>query len=406
MRTLFFVCLLLSILVAGCKVGQDNGTSTGQAPQITGFNPGTANPGQINIEGRIYGKNLTGILSVNLGSGVILQQFSSISESELYIFFSVLREAAGGPRDIVLTTTAGAANGKGLLNIGNNRYPEAIFTVHPTFGLKDTLFRFDASQSNDDGPIVNYKWTFGDHRQASGKIVNHKFDKAGSFEVLLQVTDNQNVTVNTSRFVDVAPSRPPLAAFNVSPTSGDLSTTFHFDGSPSRDPDGRISQWFWGFGDGKTASGEKVDHVFGSGGTFVVSLTVADNTGQPSLAQKSVAINGPGGGGPPPPPGGSECTVPANRPHTGLFGTIVSSDKPNRSIVIRLDDNTDCGNAFFKCGDFNNPTETAYYGAICRMFYLGNNTFDVRVVNSKAWPNPGDRAFLKFQTCNGSLSCP
>jgi FOG: PKD repeat len=372
MRTLFFAFLLLSVLIAGCKVGQDNGTSiTGQVPQITGFNPGTANPGQVNIEGRIYGRNLTGILSVNLGSGVILQQFSSISESELYIFFSVSRDAPPGPRDIVISTSGGAANGKSLLNIGNNRYPEAIFTVHPTFGLKDTLFRFDASQSNDDGPITNYKWIFGDHRQAIGKIVTHKFEKAGSYEVVLEVTDNQNITVNTSRFVDVAPSRPPLAAFIVSPTSGDTSTTFHFDGSPSRDSDGHISQWFWGFGDGKTASGEKVDHVFSSGGTFVVSLTVADNTGQPSLAQKSVAINGPGGGGPPPPTGGTECTVPSNRPHTGLFGTIVSSDKPNHSIVIRLDDNTDCGNAFFKCGDFNNPTETAYFGAICRMFYLG-----------------------------------
>jgi hypothetical protein len=191
----------------------------------------------------------------------------------------------------------------------------------------------------------------------------------------------------------------------VSPPSGDTSTNFQFDASPSRDPDGKVTRFLWGFGDGKTASGMVVQHRFSNGGTFVVSLTVADNTSESSLAQRAVGVNGPGGGGPPP-GGGEECTVPSIRPHTGLFGTIISADKPSSSIVIRLNDNTDCGNAYFRCGDFNSPDEKLYYGAICRMFYLGNNTFRVVTINSKAWPNGGEQAFLKFQNCTSSFTCP
>ena len=50
-----------------------------------------------------------------------------------------------------------------------------------------------------------------------------------------------------------------------------------FDGSGSTDADGSIVTWDWDFGDGASASGDPVDHIFDAPGTYTVTLTVTDN---------------------------------------------------------------------------------------------------------------------------------
>ncbi len=55
--------------------------------------------------------------------------------------------------------------------------------------------------------------------------------------------------------------------------------TVGFDASASRDLDGTISAYHWDFGDGATAEGETVDHVFAKPGTYQVALTVTDDAG-------------------------------------------------------------------------------------------------------------------------------
>lgn len=52
-----------------------------------------------------------------------------------------------------------------------------------------------------------------------------------------------------------------------------------FNASTSFDPDGSITQYSWDFGDGETALGEIVSHVYASSGTYPVVLTVTDDDG-------------------------------------------------------------------------------------------------------------------------------
>ena len=59
---------------------------------------------------------------------------------------------------------------------------------------------FDASGSTDpNGDILTYSWDFGDGQQGSGKDVQHGYSSAGSFEIVLTVTDPGGLNAVTSQ---------------------------------------------------------------------------------------------------------------------------------------------------------------------------------------------------------------
>lgn len=72
---------------------------------------------------------------------------------------------------------------------------------------------------------------------------------------------------------------PPVAAFTFSPQGGEAPLTVSFDASPSYDPDGRITEYRWDFGDGTLEEGIAVQHRFWEEGTYKVILTVFDDSG-------------------------------------------------------------------------------------------------------------------------------
>lgn len=77
---------------------------------------------------------------------------------------------------------------------------------------------------------------------------------------------------------------PPVASFDISVA---------FNASASSDPDGSIASYSWNWGDG-TANGSGVSptHSYAQPGTYVVALTVTDNTGLTNTTQQSITISG------------------------------------------------------------------------------------------------------------------
>jgi len=53
---------------------------------------------------------------------------------------------------------------------------------------------FDASKSVDTGFIVSYEWSFGDGTDGTGSVVSHVYDKAGTYQVTLNVTNNKGIS--------------------------------------------------------------------------------------------------------------------------------------------------------------------------------------------------------------------
>ena len=76
---------------------------------------------------------------------------------------------------------------------------------------------FDASSSFDsEGNITSYEWDFGDGEQGTGIYVNYTYCCFNTYLVVLNVTDNDNLTNETSKYVTIV-NDPPISPTDPEP---------------------------------------------------------------------------------------------------------------------------------------------------------------------------------------------
>ncbi len=166
------------------------------------------------------------------------------------------------------------------MNVSINTPPSAVLNGARIACTGDNI-SFDTTGSNDpDGDDLSYTWDFGDGTETqSGPGATHAYSKGGVYSVKLITDDNKGTVCSTDIAVmNVRINTPPVA--NAGPNHVCcLDTVSDFDGSQSFDADGDELSYVWDFGDGNTGEGAKVNHVYSKPGTYIVSLTVNDNSG-------------------------------------------------------------------------------------------------------------------------------
>lgn len=137
------------------------------------------------------------------------------------------------------------------------------------------LVSFDAGGSLDqDGVITRYLWNFGDGSTSTGVAGHHRYEKAGTYELTLEVLDDAGVANSgavAARQVTVNPvpiaglDTPPALCANT-PRSWQVTAA---EGVAVN----------WAFGDGQTNTGVAVKHVFAKPGLYPVAVTTDDGRG-------------------------------------------------------------------------------------------------------------------------------
>ena len=139
---------------------------------------------------------------------------------------------------------------------------------------------FDARASSDGlGDPLTYRWDFGDGNAAAGALVAHTYAAEGRYEATLTVDDGtgaSNAVATDTRSVLINHRPKAVAGDHREICLGDILT---FDAGESSDPDGQELAIFWDFGDGATATTEKVRKTYDQPGVYPVTLTVADGSG-------------------------------------------------------------------------------------------------------------------------------
>jgi PKD repeat protein len=170
-----------------------------------------------------------------------------------------------------------------------NGAPRPDFIWNPTVVTTFTPVAFDASSTTDEGAICgascSYSWDFGDGTSGS----------ANTFIVRLSVTDRRNQTTVTTKPVTVTDTARPKAEFVFSPTAPRPGQEIFFNAAASTPAPGhRIVAYDWDFGSGRTGSGLTVAKGYNLAGVYSVTLTVTDDTFQPTgigVVTKTVTVS-------------------------------------------------------------------------------------------------------------------
>lgn len=187
--------------------------------------------------------------------------------------------------------------------------PEAQISVvnEPDQYLVNTSYVFKADESTSpNGDIVSYSWDFGDgSREATTKTISHSFDRQGTYEVTLTVTDEEGKEGEISKLITVGtPSSAPRAVLNTdkAPTAGtkivqgEVPFTVNFDANKSVDSDDDIVNYSWDLnGDGSYDKfGIETNYTYTSSGTYLVTLEVEDSEGQTDDATITIQVDNQG----------------------------------------------------------------------------------------------------------------
>lgn len=147
------------------------------------------------------------------------------------------------------------------------RKPTANFTADKTEVEIGEVVTF--TNISEDAAV--YMWDFGDGTQSTQKNPTHVYQAPGDYQVTLTSAKYKNKKAIDAPAVMIKVKAPvaPLATFTASKTSAMPGEVISFAAT-----DTAAEEFIWDFGDGGLSFSPEPTHVYQTGGTYTVSLTV------------------------------------------------------------------------------------------------------------------------------------
>lgn len=181
--------------------------------------------------------------------------------------------------------------------------PTAQFSFAPAAIAANSQVAFDGSAScpgsvNTTGgcatstsKLTSWAWSFGDGGSGSGAVLTHSYNRPGTFNVTLTVTNDRELSASMTKQITVAAGTPPTALFAFSPAKPEPGQSVSFNASLSTAAPGHsIVSYSWDFGDGAPAAGKNATHTFEKANTYNVVLVVTDETGLTGASTQAVVV--------------------------------------------------------------------------------------------------------------------
>jgi len=153
--------------------------------------------------------------------------------------------------------------------------PVASFDASKTSGLAPLSVTFTAST---DG-IDEWLWNFGDGKTSVGSIAVHTYLTPGTYTVSLTVGGAGGSVTTTKKDLVTVHWPAPVAGFSASNSTGTAPLAVTFTNASS----GKITEYYWDFGDGATSFEANPAHTYASPGSFDVTLTVTGPGGSDTV---------------------------------------------------------------------------------------------------------------------------
>jgi cytochrome c len=173
-----------------------------------------------------------------------------------------------------------------------NRPPAVQAGAVPASGKAPLEVLLTAQASDPDGDALTYRWEFGDGSVANGRRARHTYTTVGTYQAEVTVSDGEASASATVQIVvgNPAGNQAPTVQAAADPAGGGTAPVRIGFTAAGLDPDGDQLSYAWSFGDGGTAGGPKVSHVFTTPGAHVVTVTVKDPSGASATGQVTVQV--------------------------------------------------------------------------------------------------------------------
>lgn len=127
---------------------------------------------------------------------------------------------------VAFAVTACDSNNSGMKK--NQPPPNATFSVSKS----QSTVSFDATASSDPdgGSIQSYSWSFGDNATGSGSTTSHTYGSPGSYDVTLEVVDDEGAQDDTTVSVSIAQNQFVVTDDITSNTTWESGNTYVLDG--------------------------------------------------------------------------------------------------------------------------------------------------------------------------------
>lgn len=193
-----------------------------------------------------------------------------------------------GTYEVTLTATNGCSISTTTETITVLPQPLTAFEADQTLGCSGLVVKFKNNTQNG----ISYVWDFGDGSPTSTDVEpTHTYTGDQEFyTVTLTATNNLSCEMSVSKTNLIHIVKPPVAAFNVSPSTliNIPNYTFRFADESTNNP----TIWEWDFGDGMSSALKNPSHTYLDTGTYRVTLKVMNQHDCFTSTFKDVTIKG------------------------------------------------------------------------------------------------------------------
>ncbi len=284
--------------------------------------------------------------------------------------------ATGGTYAVTLTVTDANGSNSKTSNVTvsgtTNQAPVARYTITcPT-----RRCTADGSTSSDDVGIISYRWNWGDGRSEThaGPIANNTWAVAGTYNIVLTVTDGGGLTHSVTKQVVIptpASNQSPSATITAPASNSSFAqgASVSFSGSGQDPEDGALTggSLVWTSSiDGQIGTGASFSTSSLSVGTHTITLKATDSQGANGTATRTITI-----------------TPPVNQPPVANF-TFTCSTTVAHQCTFDGSASTDDHGVTRYTWDWGNGRTESHVGATARNTWASAATYSITLTVTDA----------------------
>ncbi len=166
--------------------------------------------------------------------------------------------------------------------------PELNFEVSKSAGCFPLSVQFTDLTNPVSGTVQSLQWDFGDGTFSNDAITSHTYKVAGSFTVLLKVTNSVGCSQLISKpgYINVLEGVKADFKYDVPLACNPPAVVTFKDASIGKN----ITAYQWDFGDGNSSAVQNPLHTYTSQGVYPVSLAITNSSGCKDTVIKSSAV--------------------------------------------------------------------------------------------------------------------